>query len=320
MAVAPAMHVVCAVDSSYARHCSVMLRSLRQHHPVQRLEVTLLHTGIDPAEAAKLYGDVAPLLDALSLVHVDPELLSPFPVDGHITPAAYLRLVLGDVLPSNLERVLYLDCDILVRRSLDALWELDLKGHVLAAVAAPNDPDNCRRLRLDPGQGYFNSGVLLIDLCRYRALQIREQAVAFVREFPERVRWHDQDVLNHLLCHRWLPIDHCWNATTPWWLQSGDALRPDVDLADPDRHLSFVPALIHFTGGGWYKPWNFLCRHPHRQAYRDLARQTPWRDEPLLERPSRGQLVRRHLRLRSRVRNLLAHASAQVPTPWALQR
>lgn len=320
MAISNAMHIVCAVDSAYARHCAVLLRSLRQWHPEHRLEVTLLHTGIDPKEALQLYADGQSQVDALSLIQVDPALLAGFPVDGHITPAAYLRLVLGAVLPADLRRVLYLDCDILVRRPLDELWTIDLQGRVLAAVAAPNESDNCHRLRLDPEQGYFNSGVLLIDLCRYRAFGIHDQGLQFVRSHPERIRWHDQDVLNHLLRDQWLPVSDCWNATTPWWLQSGDALRADLDPHAPDRHLPFVPALIHFTGGGWYKPWNFLCLHPHRHAYRELARQTPWRHIPLLERPHLLQSWRRRLRWRQRLKQLLAYRPTHPFNGWVLQR
>lgn len=308
------MHIVCAIDSGYARHCAVMLRSLREHHPGHSLHVTLLHAGIDPEEALKLYGDAAPLLDALSLVQVSSELLRPFPVDGHITAAAYLRLVLGEVLPVGLKRVLYLDCDILVRKSLDALWTTDLQGRVLAAVAAPNHPDNCIRLQLDPGLGYFNSGVLLIDMDRFRAFSVREKAKEFVRAYPERLRWHDQDVLNHLFHHQWLPLGDRWNATTPWWLEAGDRLRGDVNPAAPDHHLPFSPALIHFTGGGWYKPWNFLCLHPHRQAYRDLAARTPWRHTPLLERPRLLQ------RWRQRCRSLMGWWQNSSIPGWAWQR
>lgn len=316
----PLLRIVCGVDGPYARHCAVMLRSLRQCHPHHRLEVTLLHAGLDPQQALMLYGDAAPQLDALSLLQVDGELLKPFPVDGHITPAAYLRLVLAEVLPPGMQRVLYLDCDILVRRSLDELWSLDLGDHVLAAVAAPNDPENCRRLRLDPARGYFNSGVLLIDLDRYRRFGIHQHAVEFVRRCPERLRWHDQDVLNHLLRHHWQPLADCWNATTPWWLQAGDALRPEVQPQDPDRHLPFAPALVHFTGGGWYKPWNFLCVHPHRHTYRRLAGLTPWRRVPLLERPNPWQRWRQRLRLRQRGMAALAQVSALLSSPWALQR
>ena len=313
------MHIVCGVDSAYARHCAVVLRSLRECHPHHRLHVTLLHAGLDRDEALKLYSDGAPRVDALSLVQVSADLLQAFPVDGHITPAAYLRLVLGEVMPLSVQRVLYLDCDILVRQPLDALWALDLDGHVLGAVAAPNDPENCRRLQLDNGRGYFNSGVLLIDLDRYRRFGVYRKAIHFVQCHPERIRWHDQDVLNHLLRDHWLSIADCWNVTTPWWLISGDTLRPDVDLRDPDHHLPFVPALIHFTGGGWYKPWNYLCLHPHRQAYRHLASQTPWRHLPLLERPGVWQSWRRGLRLRSRLKTWLAHASALSCSPWAVQ-
>lgn len=311
--VSPAsMHIVCAVDSGYARHCAVLLRSLRQWHPDHRLEVTLLHAGIDPKEAMWLYVDGQSQVDALSLIHVNPKLLAGFPVDGHITPAAYLRLVLAQVLPAGLERVLYLDADILVRASLQELWELDLQGRVLGAVVSPDHASDCRRLGLELERGYFNSGVLLIDLARYRQARISEQGLAFVHAHPERIRWHDQDVLNHLLAKEWLPLDPRWNATTPLWLLSGDALRPEVDPAAPDAHLPFVPALVHFTGGGWFKPWNFLCRHPHRELYRSLVRQTPWRDVPLLERPSLVDGLRRRIRWRQRFAGVRAWFSPRA--------
>ena len=87
----------------------------------------------------------------------------------------YYRLLAPCLLPEGLERVIYLDPDILVINPLRPLWEMDLKGSIFAAashVGVIDIMNGIKRIRLDTGHDYYNTGVMLIDLNKARTLVI----------------------------------------------------------------------------------------------------------------------------------------------------
>ena len=116
------MNIVCTIDNNYIRHCAVMLRSLRNNNPDADLRVYIVHQELDPASRATLVGHLSSFLPSVSFLQVEPDLLSGFPVFGHISIATYFRLLLPSVLPPILDRVLFMDCDVVVNGSLHELW------------------------------------------------------------------------------------------------------------------------------------------------------------------------------------------------------
>ena len=101
-----------------------------------------------------------------------------------VTKAAYYRLELAELLPESIDKVLYLDGDIIVRRSINDLWNTDISNYALAAV-----PDN--NIGLDLRSGYFNSGVMLINLKYWREHNLREEYYRFIKNHPDRIRFWD---------------------------------------------------------------------------------------------------------------------------------
>ncbi len=109
---------------------------------------------------------------------------------------------------------MYLDADILVLDDLESLWETDLEGAVVGAVLDGLDP---KLKHGDPGfeevprvQDYFNSGVLLIDLGRWREERISERALELLINHPQSL-FSDQDALNIVCDGRWKKLDPRWN-------------------------------------------------------------------------------------------------------------
>jgi lipopolysaccharide biosynthesis glycosyltransferase len=100
----------------------------------------------------------------------------------------YFRFFVGELLPANLHRVLYIDGDAFPRCHLGELWSIDLAGAVVAA--APDFPgtfemwgeETCRRFGVGPRAPYFNAGVMLIDLAAWRRQDVGRKAFAFHTE------------------------------------------------------------------------------------------------------------------------------------------
>lgn len=276
------MNIVCAVDNNYLRHCAAMLHSLAQKNPGHHLAVYVIHGDLDPAERAKFVGFVGQFLPSLSLLQADASVLAGFPVSGHVTVSTYFRLLLPTLLPAGLQRVLFIDSDTIITDSLGELWELPLAGHALAAV-----PEH-RRSCADHGYvfgDYFNAGMMLVDLDRWRQAQLIERGRVFATANPHRLRHWDQDVLNHVFESQWLPVGDRWNACPHLYgLTGGYDLSRDK-LTAAEIEAIDRPAIIHYAGPGKVKPWHYHCRHPWRDSYREHSAATPWAQEPLLEQP-----------------------------------
>ena len=191
------MNIVCTIDNNYIRHCAVMLRTLREANPDEDLSVYIVHEALDPKERAKLVGYLGEFLPSVSLLQVEPRLLSHFPVSGHISIATYFRLLLPSILPPIINRALFIDSDIVINGSLRELWETPLGGHSLAAVTDRNLDMQRERLEMDADSPYFNAGMMLIDLEAWRRANVLERGMAYAIENRDKLNNWDQDAVSY---------------------------------------------------------------------------------------------------------------------------
>ena len=270
------MHVAWAGDRAYVPHAAAALRSLTGHASGERIHAHFLHpSGTDTRclEGLRSIAAGGPL--TVELHAISPAQVTGLPGWGRIPPTMWYRILLPELLP-GVERVLYLDCDVLVLTSISPLWALDLTDSYLAAVT--NVPEqhmlgHARELGLAGPERYFNSGVLLMNL----ELMRRDGCAAALRECAldrsGHLLWPDQDALNLVLGERRHALHPRWNLMNsirsfPW---SADLFAPGA-VAEAIRD----PAIIHFEGPRQNKPWHVLCDHPYRDAYLAHRRQTPW--------------------------------------------
>ena len=181
-------------------------------------------------------------------------------VSGHISAAAYLRLHLGELLPDSVSTILYLDSDVIVVRDMSTLLGQSLavvegnKNLVIAAVDEPSSGDHLRPLGFR-GTRYLNSGVLLIDLDRWRNAGVGPQLDAIATNFGDKLTVWDQDAFNLYFDDSWLSLDDRLN-----WIRK--------DIGDES------PVIVHFVSGD--KPWKLGNRHPARHLYRHYRNLTPF--------------------------------------------
>lgn len=253
------MEVLCACDESYLPHAAAMLCSLLEHNSVSKIH--FFYSSVPEEELAKLESFIATYGSKVLFYEMTSADFEDLPVDKWASAAVYFRLLAPRLLPDNLDKVLYLDTDIIVRGSLTELWNTDLSGHALAAAPHNKDEDHLREaLGLPEGTEYFNSGVLLINLRFCRERGVVENAISFVREHPEKIQFWDQDALNATLVNQWVELPKSWN-----WR---DKVRPSTGKPESE------PAIVHFVGHD--KPWHWSNRHPFRHEYRKYRRKSPW--------------------------------------------
>jgi lipopolysaccharide biosynthesis glycosyltransferase len=273
------MEVLCACDQRYFPHAGTMLCSLLEHNNVSGIH--LFYHSVTDLELVKLESFVSKYGAKITFYEMALTDFEGLHIDKWASAAVYFRLLAPRFLPIELDKILYLDSDIIVRRSLASLWNTDITGYALAAV--PNHEDNARKLLGFPeGAKYFNSGVLLLNLHFWKENQVVENAIAFIRNNPGKVHFWDQDALNATLIDKWVELPTCWN-----WQLNSTPLKPGIEPG---------PAIVHFLTDD--KPWHSFGTHLLKGEYYKYRRKTPWRQfMPLNVPPGISRSIRNFARM-----------------------
>jgi lipopolysaccharide biosynthesis glycosyltransferase len=216
-------------------------------------------------------------------------------VSDHISDATYYRLLAPELLPADVQKFIFLDADLLVRRDLSALWDEPLGGAAClaiqdvgapfldASVAYADQPElrpllvtdcpvpNYRELGLSPVAPYFNGGVMVVDLDVWRRERLAAQMLHVLDVHREHVKYWDQYALNVVLSGRWRPVSPRWNQNSyifrvPQWLDT-----PFCRVECPE--YASDPWIVHFN---WLKPWQAECLHPFADDFMRCLEGSPW--------------------------------------------
>lgn len=194
----------------------------------------------------------------------------------HYSIAGMFRLFLPEVLPPSLDKVLYLDCDIVVQRDLGQLWDLEVGDSYVLAVTELNPACRYvsskralpyyRELGLAADLKYFNAGVLVVNLRKWRAELFTERALNHLSEAGHVSRWHDQDALNAVIAGEWSELDPRWNVT----LHASSGRH----LSRRNNHPWSDPFIVHFTSS--VKPWHTHYPFSFRDLFLHHLDRTAW--------------------------------------------
>lgn len=274
------MRLAFACDAAFAMPLTTALRSVIDHCDSRvAFDAYLLCEGFSDSLRRAVRDSLPAGRCTLHWVPVDLSPFSRFSTLSYISKATYARLLLPEVLPQKVDRLLYLDADLLVLDDLRDLWECDLGDAPVAAVLDLIDPG--LKLGSHPWQGvprvkdYFNAGVLLIDLDRWRGEQVAERALDYLRAHPH-TPFSDQDALNVVFDGCWKRLDARWN------FQDHSATR--LLRLPPEKR----PAIAHFVGG--LKPWKATSMNPNARLYDEFRRRTRFARTPAQRA---GDLVQR---------------------------
>ena len=180
------------------------------------------------------------------------------PQGGRGVARMYQRLAIADYFPPELTTLLYLDADLLVLGNIEELMLTDLEDFVVGAVqdmavplvSSPLGLQDFQKMNILPDKPYFNAGVLLMNLTRWKQEHVTRRTMAYL-ESGKRIRLLDQDALNAVLHSVWKPLHYRWNVI------GSIAGRPffKAKHLNKKQYMESLsdPAIIHF--GGYMKPW-----------------------------------------------------------------
>lgn len=288
------LHLACAADEKYLPHCGAMLHSVFATTTGVDIVVHFTHfADFPPEKLAALSAFVSEEGAQLNPLRIDDEAIAGLPSTKALPAVVWQRVLLPRLLP-NLDKLLYLDSDLIALGSVKPLWDLDISDYYVAAVSNPMHEEMAgwpEKIGLPNSAAYFNSGVMLMNLALLRDHGCVEKMVRHGFEHPDLVHWGDQCAMNVVLHTRRYELHPKWNMMNNFLTyRQGRELFPESTLAEAFAD----PQIIHFEGHLQGKPWHYRSEHPHRAAYLMHRRQTPW---PLLslEGQNTVNFVKKHL-------------------------
>lgn len=247
------INILVTFDKNYIVPFQVMLKSLQITNSQGKFHIWLLHSTIPDEELEALNKYCNVLGYSFTSVQVDRLFFENAPIMKRYPQEMYYRLLAPLLLPATIDKVLYVDPDILVLNSVRPLWEIDLNENTFAAASHTGIFDvmnGVNRVRLRTDHDYFNSGVMLMDLEKARKLVKADEIFDCVREHSVELLLPDQDVFNFLYGADTLQIpDEIWNYDARYF--SGYQLRSnrECDMEWVMKNTVF----LHFCGK--QKPW-----------------------------------------------------------------
>ncbi len=281
------MNVVYVSNENYVRHMAVSMVSLfERNQGAKQLTVYVFSIKIKKETKRKLCQMANQYNREIGWVELG-ELQAQFGFEldtGGFDASIMGRLFVGRLLPESVRRVLYLDCDTVVMRSLGRLWNMNLRGNVMGAVMEPTIYEPVKQaIGLGKEEAYVNSGVLLIDLERWREQQVEEQLVDFYKKRVGSLFACDQDVLNGVLKGQICFLPPEYNFCTNYrYFSYKELIRYGKTYETVGRQAfqkaKSHPAIIHYAGDE--RPWIAGNRNHYRKAYENALALTPWAGAP----------------------------------------
>lgn len=279
------MNVLYASNDEYAGLLGVSLYSLLVNNKgMEEINIYILTNGITESNIQKLITMTKSFNRNISFIDItDLEERIGFPINScgyNIT--TFARLFINDILPAEIKKILYLDCDIIVRGSIEKLWETDVDNVYVAAVVEVYMPENKKRnIGLEKNDPYYNAGMLLINRKRWADENLEENFLEYYKQMKGELLYNDQDIINHCCKRKIKAVSPTYNFEPNVYYFPYEYLQKincQYFVEGKSKYESMVidPVMIHFLGDE--RPWVKGNKNPYRQIFYDYLELCGWGD------------------------------------------
>lgn len=271
------MNILVSSNARYLPYLSVMLTSLCINNPDTNVDAYVLNSSLTDEEIDSFSRTLEGRRITIHPVRVkfSPELTERLPQNEFWSLETYYRLMITDCLPEYIDRILYLDVDMIVNGSLEELYDMDLSDYDMAVCPDLNGQttggtmrDIQRRMLSEAlstaEYHYFNAGMLLFNLKRMREHYSFETYLKAIEDWNYQMAAPDQDILNYV---HWKHV--CYVPWQKYDVFSSRAHESGITVEELRKNV----VIIHYAGD---KPWNNTSVHyPNDEIWWEYAKQTP---------------------------------------------
>lgn len=255
-----AINIVLSTDNGYAPQTGIVLYSIFENNKNSRINVYILDGGISEENKIKIKDLKNKYAQSITFVTIDLHKYDFLPEIGHLSRATWYRILIPEIF-EHLDKILYLDSDVIVNENISSLYETTIENHIIAAAKDAQTIENFENTD-------FNAGILLINNKKWRENNITKQAIDFISQNSDDFKNKkypnlDQDILNRIIKKelvKEIPIKY--NFVT-------------ANISSMRKPASIT--IFHFAGN--LKPWgnsNFIPLKKYFFKYSDI---TPWKEQ-----------------------------------------
>lgn len=282
------VNLIFASDENYLKYTAVTLASVLKNFGGDRqLNVYILTDRFLSEQGLQKIRDLRAHRDfELENVIVDASQFAKIRTTPGITLATYYRLVMHDVLPLDVERCIYLDSDIIIRRSLEEIYDVPMDGFLFAGVQDSISYVYNRKFSLPTNAPHINAGVTIVNVKEARASAFSEKINDYLDKHRYLVTLGDQQIINAVFYQKIKYIPVAWNVHGSMFLPDWRKQHAGVNNSFSNEELTDAtkdPAAIHYTYKR--KPWVSM-EHPRAAEWWDYAIITPFFDAS--EKPAKA--------------------------------
>ncbi len=267
------MNILFTIDQRYVMPLTVCLTSIFENNPkvdYGDINVYIMHSELLLDQVNVIQSLIKSYNQKLVLISVDEHYFSTAPVFSW-TKETYYRLLTGEYLPEELDRILYLDCDIIVNKPLKELYNTDLKNYFIGAVEETGKQDLLAQLGLDTRGQYFNTGVMLMNLNKCKDLLNYEKVSLYIKEMDGKIFKADEGILNIMFKNKIKTLDLIYNN---YIVTDFNAKRVNRLFNLDDKKMMDETCIFHF----FTKPWNNLYPASCEKVWFEYLKLSPYKN------------------------------------------
>lgn len=261
------IHIGYGIDNNYARCCASSIASFCLNNPTKNFNFHIMAKDLSTINK-KQFEQLAQLYSVnIYIYEINIDTLAKLPTQTHLPIATYFRFILPLIL-DNVDKLFYIDADIICLQNADDLFSINLKDNIIGAV--PDLPwMNTKRNKALNLQNhiYFNAGMLIINITKWNKFNTFTKVLQAIQNEPQKFRYLDQDALNLILTNHIQYLDTKFNCI-------------DINSIEQKNII-----LLHFAAHP--KPWNIAfpiskgCNKFNKNLYQYYENKTPWKNLPL---------------------------------------
>ena len=269
------IHIACCSNEKLAPMFGVVVTSVGINVTSDDVMMYLLHNGLKDSTVKRLQKIADRYNVRLKFLEIDLEILKDCPTNDKIHYSnimMYARILLPSMLP-NLDKVIYLDCDLVVCKDLQSLWETNVNNMAVAMAPDLWYQDKGTLSRLGINNYYLNSGVIVMNLDYWRKHDVQNRLLSYIIDKGNELIYNDQDALNVILQdeRRQLPVKY--NVTPYHYHKNLDNYPKEMQEEIQESRLD--PVVFHFLGP--VKPWSLGCYLPGKKLFMKYQKASGWR-------------------------------------------
>lgn len=274
------LNVLYSTDSNYAPHCAASVYSLLYHNKdFGEINIHIIDDSISDECKDKFRKTVLEFSNAKLSFYPFEALKEELKLNDKsgFAPVGYARLMLSKI--TDAEKMLYLDCDTIVNSSVRDLWDIDISDVCVAGVQDNPALFMSEVIGMTADDRYINSGVMLINLNKWRNEKIEEKIIKMIQDYNGFVPHHDQGIINGV-CKNSIKIIHPKFNTMPQFFYF--KARQIKSLYDMNEYYSQqeldeavkAPIVVHYISKFYNRPWFKSCTHPMKDLYTHFLEKT----------------------------------------------